>query len=217
MRMFGRLLDKPYRVAVKYRCASIVVGAAALACSSLGVSEPAVAQTCAPVANGGSFSAGSATTVCTGTFNSNINFGGPPSPPPSVSTLRLAPSATSVISPGGNAVNIQNAFNATDGSGAEATINANDATITNINNPGGTSQSALRIVASGNATITASGPINISGGQSTNAIFSTVLTTVDGTQASVIYNGAGRPERTRHKRYWRAEFHCHPSVRQRWM
>jgi hypothetical protein len=151
-----------------------------------------VAQTCAPVANGGSFTAASPSTGCTGTFNTNINFGGPANPPPSLSTLTLAPGATTVTSPGGNAVNIQNTFNATDGSGAAARIDANDATIT-INNPGGTSQSALRIVSSGNATITGSGLINISGGQSTNAIFSTVLTTVDGTQASVTYNGAATP------------------------
>src|SRR5262245_36201739 len=164
---------------------------AALVPLSLGLSEPAVAQNCAPVANGGNFAASpNNSTVCTGPgpFNTNINFGGPPSPPPSLSSLTLQQGLI-VNSPGGNAVNIQNTFNATDGSGASATINANDATITNISNPGGNSQSALRLVVSGNATVTASGIINVTGTNSTNAIFSTVLTQVPGWVASVTYDG----------------------------
>ena len=47
MRIFTRLLEKLYRVATKHRCASTIVGAAALATLSLGVSEPAVAA-CLP-------------------------------------------------------------------------------------------------------------------------------------------------------------------------
>ena len=52
MRIFAGLLDKLYRVAAKYRCASIVVGAAALAPLSLGISEPALAQCSAVDASG---------------------------------------------------------------------------------------------------------------------------------------------------------------------
>src|SRR6516162_9894418 len=162
---------------------------------SLGLSEPAVAQTCAPVANPGTLGgANPASTTCTGTFNTNINFGGVNTPPPSLLTLTLqqGPPPVIVNSPtGGNAVNLQNTF--APATGVSATINANDATITNTSNPGGNSQSALRIVAAGSATITASGIINMTGGQSTNAIFSTVFSSVGGTVASVTYNGAATP------------------------
>ncbi|HJY84903.1 MAG TPA: hypothetical protein VKK81_27950, partial [Candidatus Binatia bacterium] len=154
---------------------------------SLGLSEPALAQTCSPVANPGSFTAAQSSTVCTGTFNTNINFGGPNTPPPSLLILELQQGAVSVNSPGGNAVNLQNTFGPA--SGVSATIIANDATITNTSMPALDSQSALRIVAAGNATINASGIINMTGGQSTNAIFSTVFTSVGGSVASVTYDG----------------------------
>jgi hypothetical protein len=108
-------------------------------------------------------------------------------------TITLPEGAVGVTSPsGGNAVNLQNTFSATS-PGVSATIQANDATITNTSNPGGNSQSALRIVSSGDASITASGIINITGAGSTNAIFSTVFSLVPGTVASVIYNGAATP------------------------
>src|SRR5262249_38555730 len=130
--------------------------------------------------------------ICTGPFTTNINFGGVNTPPPSLLTLTLQQGAVSVNSPGGNAVNLQNAFGPA--SGVSATIFANDATITNTSMPALDSQSALRIVAAGSATIgTATNPvsgiINITGGQSTNAIFSTVLSSVGGETASVTYNG----------------------------
>jgi hypothetical protein len=48
---------------------------------TLGLSEPAVAQTCTPVANPGNLTAVNPSTSCTGTFSTNINFGGPTTPP----------------------------------------------------------------------------------------------------------------------------------------
>ena len=168
---------------------------------SLGLSEPAVAQTCAPVPNGGTLTNAQPSTSCTGTFNTNINFGGPTTPLPPSLTLILAPGVTTVTSPaGGNAVNLANVTSPIfpPAGGVAATILANDATITNTSNPGGGSQSALRIQASGSATIgTAANPvsgiINIIGGQSTNAIFSTVFASVAGETASVTYTGAATP------------------------
>ena len=53
MTIFAQLLEKLYRVAAKYRCALIVVGAAALAPLSLGLSGPALAANeCGPLVGG---------------------------------------------------------------------------------------------------------------------------------------------------------------------
>ena len=53
MTIFAQLLEKLYRVAAKYRCASIVVGAAALAPLSLSLSGPALAANeCGPLVGG---------------------------------------------------------------------------------------------------------------------------------------------------------------------
>ena len=79
MRIFARLLEKLYRVAAKYRCASIVVGAAALASLSLGVSEPALAQNeCGALDASGSV-------TCTSAVNpypTGITYGQPTPRPP---------------------------------------------------------------------------------------------------------------------------------------
>jgi hypothetical protein len=70
MRIFTRPLEKLHRVAGKYRCASIVVGAAALAVSSLCGSEPALAlDEC------GALAGGIATCTSSGNFfNSGITY-----------------------------------------------------------------------------------------------------------------------------------------------
>jgi hypothetical protein len=91
VRVFTGLLEKLYRVHAKYRCASIVVRAAALAPLSLGASEPALAQC---IAAGGNL-------TCSGAFNSNINLNGGPSQALSI----LLNPGVSVTSPGGGAVN----------------------------------------------------------------------------------------------------------------
>ena len=80
MRMFGRLLDKLYRVAAKYRYASIVVGASALASSLLGISGPALADNECGALVGGSI-------ICTSTtgignpYANGIVYGLPPAAP----------------------------------------------------------------------------------------------------------------------------------------
>jgi hypothetical protein len=58
-----------------------LIAVCVLAVLSMGLSEPAKAQTCSPVANGQNLGgANPASTTCTGAFNANINFGGPPTP-----------------------------------------------------------------------------------------------------------------------------------------
>ena len=166
-----------------------LMAASALAPLSLGISEPALAQTCTPVANPGNLTAAQPSTSCTGTFNTNINFGGPTTPPPPLLTLTLEPGVI-VSNPGGNAVNLANTTGAIATIGTSATLIANNATITNITNSD--NNSALRIQTNGNATITSSGQIEVSGTQSTNAIWSIVLPSSDPTTATNVgYTGPG--------------------------
>ena len=166
--------------------------AVVLAWSSLGVSEPALAQTCTPVSNPGTLAAASPSTNCTGTFNTNINFGGPTTPPPSVLTLTLQSGGVIVNSPGGDAINLANSTGGIATIGTSATLTANDVTVSNTSSPNTPNQSGLRIQTSGSATITASGQISVIGAQSTNAIWAIVLPSSDpNTVASVVYNGPG--------------------------
>jgi len=76
---FGRLqLLRPWLLS----SVSLAVIATTLAAVDAGRS-PAAAQTCTPVANGGSLGGANPTsTTCTGPFNTNINFGGVNTPPP---------------------------------------------------------------------------------------------------------------------------------------
>ena len=166
----------------------VLMAATALAPLSLALSEPALAQTCTPVANPGNLTAAQPSTSCTGTFNTNINYGGPTTPQPPLLTLELQP-GVSVINPGGNAVNLANTTGAINTIGTDATLTANNATITNITNSA--NNSALRIQTNGNATITASGPIEVSGTQSTNAIWAIVLPSSVPTVSKVVYDGPG--------------------------
>ena len=173
------LLRVPSSVGAKRR-KSWLLAASALASSSMGVSEPALAQTCTP--DPSVFVSGNAT--CTGAFTSNINYSTTDLP----IHLTLQP-PISVTSPGGNAVNLNNTFVASPAN-ALATLTANDATINNINNPSAPNQSALRVQASGNATITASGIINVIGTDSTNAVWAIVFSSGAGRPvASVTYDG----------------------------
>src|SRR6516164_6607971 len=137
----------------------------------LGLSEPALAQTCSPVALGVDLTAGSPSTACTGTFNTNINFGGPTTPPPAppeALTVTLAPGVVVNSTGGAGAVNLANITSPISPAapGVSGTILADDVSIT-LNNPAGSHQSALRTQLSGSSTITASGIINVTGGPST--------------------------------------------------
>jgi hypothetical protein len=166
----------------------------------LGVSEPTLAQTCSPVAIGESLTAGSPSTTCAGNFNNtNINFGGPTTPLPPLLTLTLQPGVVVNSSGGAGAVNLANVTSPISPAapGVSGMILANDVNIT-LNNPAGTHQSALRTQVSGSSTIgTAANPvsgiIDVTGGASTNAIFSQVFASVAGETSSVNYDGPTTP------------------------
>ena len=160
MRIFARLLEKLNRVAAKYRCALIVVGAAALAPLSLGVSEPALAaDECGPLVGG------SVTCISTP--------GTPPPPvgnpyPTGISYLQTTPGDLTVNLNSDVNVNVPSsgaqpvaAVNA-DNRGGQAILNANGAAIT-ANAFGVTGLGANTDNGSGSAIITASGPIQVGG------------------------------------------------------
>jgi hypothetical protein len=117
----------------------------ALAILLAGVSEPALAQTCTPVNTPGTLTAAQSSTMCTGTFNTNITFNGPTTGPPLL-TVTLNP-GVSVASPGGGAVALSNA-NVPTANGTSTIINANGTAanpivINNTLNPGGTNNWGL--------------------------------------------------------------------------
>src|SRR5262245_11268781 len=175
-----------------------LLAASCLVPLSLGLSEPAVAQTCTPVDTPGTLTAAFPSTSCTGTFNTNINFGGPttPPPPPPGLTVTLQP-GVQVIIPAGSAitdsVNLANTTGAIGTPGVDANLTANSAFIDNTANSSAANKSGLRIQASGNATITATDTaVNVVGTQSTNAIWAIVLPSSDpNALARVSHNGPG--------------------------
>jgi autotransporter family porin len=141
----------------------------------LGLSEPALAQTCTGLPN----------PVCTGAPFTNINFDSEPNP--IILTLQ---SGVQVIA-NGSVVNAVSAFNTGGPStvDAPATLIANDAAVTHTVRDG-PDQSALIVQASGDATITASGIINVTGTASTNAIWAINMSNLPSSPvASVIYDG----------------------------
>jgi outer membrane autotransporter protein len=155
-----------------------------------------VAQTCAPVPNGGQLGGPLGTsTTCSGFFNTNINFTGVTTPPTAPQTVTL--SDAQVLIPAGSppdAVNIDNsAGGAIATLGSSAALTANNSSIDNTANSGAGSASGLRIQTNGNATITASNtPIAVLGAGNTNGIWSIVLPSSDpNTAAKVSYTGPG--------------------------
>ncbi len=180
MTIFTRLLEKLYRVAAKYRRASIVVGAAALAPSLLGVSESARAQVCIPPPP---TPGASGNASCTGTFNTTINYNtGTGSP----INLTLSPGVI-VNSPGGNAVSGFNVGGVPlPPTSAPIMITATGTVITG--NPSSGNQAGLIVQSSGDAIINATNTsVNVAGtGPSDNAIFA--ITYGNSTVARVIYD-----------------------------
>jgi fibronectin-binding autotransporter adhesin len=195
MRIYRRLPTIESGIATKRRKLWLIA-ASTLASTFLGVSEPALAQVCTPVANGGTLTAGAPSTTATGTFDTNINFGGittPPPPPfpPVTLTLTLAPGVID-NSPGGNAVNVANTGGPSTSPGVAVTITADGATITNTTNTGGMVQSGLRIQSSGDAVINATNTtIDVNGtGGGNNAIWAISYGQVSPVQgASVTWTG----------------------------
>ena len=118
-----------------------------------------MAQSCTPVANGGTLGGANPTsTTCTGPFNTNINFGGVTTGTPLL-TVNLGDPAlgagASVTSPGGGAVNAQNSTGTPIANGTSITINANGTAanpivINNTANSGGSNNWGL-VTAGGSA------------------------------------------------------------------
>ena len=140
----------PSSITVKRR-KSWLLAASALASSSLGVSEPALAQCIPPPGN---YWSPGVIATCTGTFNSNINYNAADDLGGFPINLTLNPGVI-VTSPGGNAVNTANTGGATARSRSDITITADGVPINNTANPAGNNNTGLRIQASGDANITA--------------------------------------------------------------
>ena len=142
-----------------------LIAASALASSSLGISEPALAlDECGP-----------SPATCTPALNpyaTGINYTGSDTTPLSV-TLQSGVNVTIPVgSPGVNAVNLANTGGVTAGA-ATLTITADGVTINNNNNPGGANQTGLRIQSSGDAIIRATNTtIDVNGTASDWAILS---------------------------------------------
>ena len=155
MRTFARLLEKLYRVAAKYRCASIIVGVAALALLSLGISEPALAANeC-----GALDACGSVTCTSAGNpYPAGITYGQPTPATPLNVTLN---SDVNVVLPGPGIGVALNNF----GGGGPVLLSANGATInvTQVPPSSGGNRGLYVETHVNNATITASGQIDVAG------------------------------------------------------
>ncbi len=163
---------------------SWLLAASALASSSLGISEPALAQCTGPADN----------TICTlggNDYPSGINV----STSNTAIKVTLEPGVRVVIpngSPIANAVNLSNTT-APFTPEADATLTVNSAFIDNTLTFSAPNKSGLRIQASGNATITATDTeVRVTGAQSTNAIWAIVLQSSNPNLAATVnYNGPG--------------------------
>jgi len=179
----GRFHSPRYRLLSSVSLTVIVTAVVALDAS------PALAQACTPAPPTPDAS-GNAT--CTaGTYNSNINYNTNNTP----INLTLQPGII-VNSPGGDAVNAANTAPAPlpPGPGANIAITGDGVTINNTANPGGNSQSGLRIQSSGDAVIAATNTtIDVNGSPSTNAIWAIVIpnTTASTHLAGVTWSGPG--------------------------
>ena len=119
-----------------------------------------------------------------------------------VDTLSLTldptpPGVNVVLNPGANLGNAVNAANSTGPSPpfAGVSINAGDANVTNTSNTRGNNNTGLRIQSAGDATITASGQIMVTGTASDWAILDIVQNGAPGTfgTAMVTYGQPGAP------------------------
>ena len=143
-------------VTVKRR-KSWLLAASALVSSSLGVSEPALAQTCTPAQPNPDPATGIAT--CTGNFSSSIVYGPPPPGPATQLRVILDPVNVTLASPGiGVALN-------NFGNSVPVFLEANGATInvTQVPAPSGGNRGLYVETQANNATITASGQIDVAG------------------------------------------------------
>jgi len=153
-----------------------LLAASCLVPLSLGLSEPALAQTFTTAGND---------------YINGINV-------TTSGTVTLDPGVQVFVTPGNN-VNRAVAFSTGGGpgSGLPATLIANNAAVTidTTGNPAGSSLTSALFLhpVLGNATITASGIMNVAGGDNTNAIWAATFSSVPGAVASVTYTGAAAP------------------------
>jgi hypothetical protein len=193
MRIYPRLLAVLSGVAANNR-KPWLIAACTLALLSLGLSEPARAQC----------SGNPDSVTCTKSGNTYSSAAVPGNPYQTAAGISVGTDQTPIqvtLEPGvvveiptgsgvAHAVALDNTSGGP-GSGVPATLIANNAAITidtTILNPQDTS--ALFVHAAGDATITASGVINVTGTTSTNALWATVFTTADVPKAvaSVTYD-----------------------------
>ena len=163
-------------VTVKRR-KSLLLAASALVSASLGVSEPALAQVCVPPPSTPD-ATGNAT--CTGAFNTPIEYSAIAN---QTLHVTLAPPASVTLAAPGIAVNLNNFNNP----GSPVLLSANGATI----NVAGDRGLSIKSV-SANATITASGQIDVTGFGGGNHAIKAFVSTGPG-DASVTYGVPGAP------------------------
>jgi hypothetical protein len=171
-------------VTVKRR-RSWLLAASALVSSSLGVSESALAQTCTPAQPNPDPTTGIAT--CTGTFNSSIIYGPPPPGPASQLHVILDPGVNVTLPGSGIGVALNNF-----GNSVPVLLSAGGATInvTNVPPSSGGNRGLYVETTSNDATITASGQVDVGGEGGGNHAIKAFVSAGPG-NASITYNGPG--------------------------
>jgi hypothetical protein len=188
----SRRLCRPLSSVIVKRRKSWLLAASALASSSLGISGPALAQCSAVDASGNATClSGTYTDIVPqppGTFPAPINYNQPTPNTPLNVTLNSGVNVT--LSNPGIAVSLSN-FGGGAAAGAVSLL-ANGVTI-NVTNPAAGEHRGLYVeTQANNATITASGPIDVAGGvQGSHAIKAFVNAQFGPGNASVTYNGPG--------------------------
>src|SRR6516165_9610278 len=154
---------------------------AALVPLSLGLSQPALAQTCGPLDASGSVTC----TTVGNPYAGRINYGN--TGVPTTVTLQQGVQVSTNVD---QAVAVSTGTGP--GSGLPATLIANNAAVS-TNSPGGLTSALFLHPILGSATITASGIMNAAGTGNTNAIWAATFSSVPGDVASVTYTGAATP------------------------
>src|SRR6516165_6657004 len=154
---------------------------AALVPLSLGLSQPALAQTCGPLDASGSVTC----TTVGNPYAGRINYGN--TGVPTTVTLQQGVQVSTNVD---QAVAVSTGTGP--GSGLPATLIANNAAVS-TNSPGGLTSALFLHPILGSATITASGIMTAAGTGNTNAIWAATDSSVSGDSASVTYTGAATP------------------------
>src|SRR5262249_27491479 len=177
----GNYLRRPVVLSgVTAKCRKFLLGAA-LVPLSLGLSEPALAQTCGPLDASGSVTC----TTVGNPYAGGINYGN--TGVPTTVTLQQGVQVSTNVD---QAVAVSTGTGP--GFGLPATLIANNVAVS-TNSPGGLTSALFLHPILGSATITASGMMNAAGTGNTNAIWAATFSSVPGDSASVTYTGAAAP------------------------